>query len=58
MASKKRRGNGEGSICQRSDGRWMARITVGFTPAGKRSVRTVYDRTKREVQDKLTELQH
>ena len=32
----KRRGNGEGSIFQRNDGRWSARITVGYGADGKR----------------------
>ncbi|MBX3439833.1 MAG: site-specific integrase [Planctomycetaceae bacterium] len=56
--TKKRRGNGEGSITQRSDGRWMARITTGHKPGGARIVRTVYGKTKRDVQEKLMALQH
>ncbi len=55
--STKRRGNGEGSIFQRSNGRWEAVITVGYNGQGKRVRRTVYGWTKKEVQDKLTELQ-
>jgi len=46
--STKRRGHGEGSIKQRPDGRWEARISL---PAGKR--KSLYGKTRREVQDKL-----
>jgi integrase len=54
----KRRGNGEGSICQReSDGRWVAKITIGYEADGKRRRKTVYGKTKKEVQDKLLALQ-
>ena len=53
----KRRGNGEGSIYRRHTGRWEAAITVGYDSKGKRSRRTVYGWTKKEVQDKLTGLQ-
>lgn len=44
----KRRGHGEGSIKQRPDGRWEARISL---PAGQR--KSFYGKTRREVQDKL-----
>jgi integrase len=54
----KRRGNGEGSIFQRGDGRWVAKLTVGYDDAGKRLRKTVYGLTKKEVQDELTRLQH
>jgi integrase len=52
----RRRGNGEGSIFQRSDGRWVATINVGYDQNGKRKRRDVYGATKKEVQDKLTVL--
>lgn len=52
----KRRGNGEGSIFQRPDGRWCARITVGRDANGNRKRRDVYGWTKKEVQEKLTTL--
>jgi integrase len=56
--STARRGNGEGSISQRPDGRWRADISMGFDPTtGKRLRRTVYGWTKKEVQDELTKLQ-
>lgn len=51
-----RRGNGEGSIFQRGDGRWSAMITIGANAAGKRVRKTVYGETKAEVQEKLTGL--
>lgn len=47
----KKRGNGEGSISLRQDGRWEARVRL---PNGKRP--TVYGETRKEVQDKLREL--
>ena len=49
-----RRGRGEGSITRRADGRWMARVDLGWQ-GGRRSRKTLYGRTKREVQDKLRE---
>jgi integrase len=51
-----RRGRGEGSIFQRSDGRWCASVSAGFNGTGKRRRRDVYGATKKEVQDKLKEL--
>ena len=42
----KKRGNGEGSITKRKDGRWMARYTVHTAKGPKR--RTVYGRTRRK----------
>jgi integrase len=47
----KKRGNGEGSITKRKDGRWMARYTVHTANGPKR--RTVYGRTRQEVAAKL-----
>lgn len=55
--STKRRGNGEGSISQRPDGRWMAQVTTGYSGDGKRLRKTVYGWTKKEVQDELSKLQ-
>jgi len=57
MATRtKRRGNGEGSIYQRSDGRWCACINIGYDASGKRQRRVVYGATKKGVQDKLSKL--
>jgi integrase len=47
----KKRGNGEGSITKRDDGRWMARFTVRTIKGPKR--RTVYGRTRAEASAKL-----
>jgi integrase len=44
----KRRGHGEGSIKQRADGLWEARVSL---EGGKR--RSFYGKTRREAQDKL-----
>ena len=52
-----RRGRGEGSITRRSDGRWMAQADLGWQD-GKRRRKTLYGRTKREVQEKLRETLH
>ena len=46
MATK--RGNSEGSIVQRSDGRYMARVTL---PDGRR--RAYYGKTRAEAAQKL-----
>ena len=48
---------GEGSITRRADGRWMARVDLGWQD-GKRRRKTLYGRTKREVQDRLRETLH
>ena len=47
MAAK-RRGHGEGTIKQRADGLWEARVSL---EGGKR--RSFYGKTRREAQDKL-----
>lgn len=54
----KRRGHGEGSIYQRKDGRWEARVSLPADSAGKRRRRAVYGRTRAEVATKLHDLQH
>ena len=48
-----RRGNGEGSVYRRSDGKWCANLTVGYDENGKRKRHYLYGRTKAEVLDKL-----
>ena len=55
--TRKRRGFGEGSIYQRQDGRWVARVSLGYGADGKRTRKTVYGKTKREAQEKLSKLQ-
>jgi Phage integrase, N-terminal SAM-like domain len=54
MAKAKRRGNHEGSITRRKDGRYMARITIGRNPTtGKLNRISFYGKTRQEVADKL-----
>jgi integrase len=54
MAKAKRRGNYEGSITKRADGRWMARVTIGRDPAtGKLRRLCLYGRTRQEVANQL-----
>ena len=57
MSKRKRRGRGEGTICQRPDGTWRAVITVGYDSAGKRVLKEVGGKTKAAVQEKLIKLQ-
>ena len=54
---RRRRGNGEGSIYQRKDGRWCATMNMGYNGEGKRVRRTIYGSTKKQVQEKLVRLQ-
>lgn len=56
MARKKKgreRGNGEGCISQRKDGRWCAVITVGRKEDGKLKQKFFYGKTRQEVAEKL-----
>ncbi|MBL8794302.1 MAG: tyrosine-type recombinase/integrase family protein, partial [Planctomycetia bacterium] len=55
---RKRRGRSEGSIYQRADGVWTASISLGYDDVGKRKRRVVYGESKREVQEKLRDLQN
>jgi integrase len=54
--SRKRRGNGEGSVYQRADGTWCATISVGYDANGKRKRRTLFGKSKQQVQEKLAKL--
>ena len=54
--ARARRGKGEGSIFQRDDGLWVGRISLGYDAQGKRIQKTVYGKTKTEVQEKLEKL--
>ena len=54
-----RRGRGEGSITTRErNGKveWVAKLSLGYDGNGKRVRKAVYSATKKDVQDKLTEL--
>ena len=55
----KRRGNNEGSIVKRNDGRWMARISVGRDPkSGTLKRAYFYGKTRQEVAEQLTKALH
>ncbi len=56
IRSKTRRGNNEGSIYQRSDGRWAGVATAGYNENGKTIRKTVYGKSRLEVVDKLNKL--
>src|SRR5262245_32283838 len=54
-----RRGAGEGSIYQRmSDGLWVCTLVVGYDENGRRRRRVLYGATRREVAEKLSQLQN
>ncbi len=50
-----RREKGEGSISQRKDGTWTARLNLGLDSDGKRKIKAFYGKTEREVKNKLKE---
>lgn len=55
MAKKKtRRGNNEGSIFQRADGKWVASVTMGTDSNGKRIRKVFYGNSKTEVAMKMS----
>lgn len=49
-------GNGEGSIRKRRDGLWEARYTAGYDYNGKQKQKSIYGKTRQEVQKKLTKI--
>jgi hypothetical protein len=53
-----RRGNNEGTIYHRPDGRWVASITVGKDDTGRQKRRSFYGRTRAEVAAKLDAALH
>ncbi|MGM9617497.1 tyrosine-type recombinase/integrase [Butyricicoccus sp.] len=51
----KRNANGSGSIRQRANGKWEARVTIGINPGtGKPIRRSIYGNTQKEVRQKMT----
>lgn len=57
MPGTNKAAQGAGSIRQRPDGRWEARVTTGTDPAtGKPIRRSIYGKTQREVRTKMTEI--
>jgi integrase len=50
----KKRGNHEGTITHRKDGRWMAQLTIGRDPTtGKLKRVSLYGRTRQDVATQL-----
>lgn len=57
MGKIKRRGNREGSIYKRSDGRWCGAVTLGYNPKTGQAIRKyIYARTRQEVAEKLAKI--
>lgn len=55
--SKIKAAQNAGTIRQRPDGRWEARVTVGTDPAtGKPDRRSIYAKTQKEARQKMTEI--
>lgn len=55
--AKNRRGNNEGSIFQRADGRWVGQVALPGDSRVQRRRKTVYARTRDEARRKLIETQ-
>lgn len=59
MPSKARkRGNNEGTIYKRPDGKWCAQITIGRAENGKIKRQSLYGKTRQEVAEKLSKAQN
>lgn len=54
----KRRGNGEGSISKRSDGRYIGQVSIKDPITGKSKRKTVYGKTQKEVIEKLNKIKY
>lgn len=52
---RRSRGNGEGSIFLRADGRWVASVTMGYNQNGLQARKNYYGKTRAEVVRKLDE---
>jgi integrase len=52
-----RRGRGEGSIYQRTDGTWCATYSAGYAASGRRVRKTIFGLSKEEVAKKLSKVQ-
>ena len=55
--AKRRRANREGTLRQRSDGRWECTVMVGFREEGQRKYRSFYGQTQKEVKAKIRKYQ-
>ena len=51
-----RRGNNEGSIYQRKDGRWCGSVTTGYKTNGTPIRKDVYGKTRNEVAQKVSSM--
>lgn len=51
-----RRGRGEGSVFQRTDGNWAGEVTTGYDENGKQKRKTVYGKTQAEALAKIAEI--
>ena len=51
----KKRSNGEGTICKRSDGRWMGQVVIDIG-GGQYKRKTVYGKSQKEVKNKIEQL--
>ena len=51
-----RRGNNEGSIYQRKDGRWCGSVTVGYKTDGKPVRKSIYGKSRQAVAKRVTAL--
>ncbi len=49
----RRRGPNEGSITKRKDGRWEAKLYLGYDHTGKRKRKSLFGKTRHEVAEKL-----
>lgn len=58
MSGRRRRDYGSGSISQRKDGTWTARVVIGTNDNGTPKIKALYGKTEREVRKKLKEFQN
>jgi integrase len=52
---KRKKANGEGSIRKLANGKWTARIQIGYKPDGKQDIKAFYGKSEIEVKTKLKE---
>ena len=55
--SKQRREYGSGSVSQRADGTWTARMVIGVNEKGRPRIKALYGKTERDVKKKLKDFQ-
>lgn len=52
----RKRGQNEGTIRKRKDGRWEARATIGKRPDGKPKLKYIYGKTRQDVATELSKI--